>query len=408
MRQRRRLLTAVSLVAALGLVAAACGDDDDNGSSGATTTAASGATTTAAAATTAGATTTEGGATTTAAPDGACKPGEVVVDPIPDLEADGAGKSVGLLFDVTGRGDKSFNDGAAAGLDKAKEDFGITGNESTPTASDGSDRPERIGSFVGANDLIVSVGFLWGDATTASAAENPDQLYAIIDSVVNVPNSDPATPAPNVRSMVFAEEQGSALVGAAAACASKTGKIGFIGGVENDLIKKFEAGYKAGAEAVNPDIEVVSTYITQPPDFSGFNDPAKGKTIAEQMIGEDVDVIYAAAGGSGKGMFTAAVESGKEPGDLYVIGVDSDQYQSASPEEQPYILTSMLKRVDVATYEAIAAALNGELKGEVFVYNLENGGIGYSGSNEAINQFAGTIEEIKQQIISGDLEVPSS
>jgi basic membrane protein A len=408
MRQRRRLITAVSLVAALGLLAAACGDDDDDSSSGATTTAASGATTTAAAATTAGgATTTAGGATTTAAAEGACKPGEVVVDPIPDLEADGAGKSVGLLFDVTGRGDKSFNDGAAAGLDKAKTDFGITGNESTPTASDGSDRPERIKAFVGANDLIVSVGFLWGDATTASAAENPDQLYAIIDSVVNVPNSDPPTPAANVRSMVFAENQGSALVGAAAACASKTGKIGFIGGVENDLIKNFQVGYEAGAKAVNPDIEIETTYITQPPDFTGFNDPTKGKAIATQMIGEDVDVIYAAAGGSGKGVFTAAVESGKEPGDLYVIGVDSDQYLSASADEQPYILTSMLKRVDVATYEAIAAMLNGELKGEVLVYNLENGGIGYAGSNEDIKQFAGTIEEIKQQIIDGTLEVPS-
>jgi basic membrane protein A len=401
MRQRRRLLTAVSLVAALGLVAAACGDDDDNGSSGATTTAASGATTTAAS----GATTTEGGATTTTGEDGACKPGTVVENPIPTLEADGAGKSVGLLFDVTGRGDKSFNDGAAAGLDKAKEDFGITGNESTPTASDGSDRPERIQQLVGSNDLIVAVGFLWGDAVTESAAANPDQLYAIIDSVVNAPGSD--EPAPNVRSMVFAENEGSALVGAAAACASKSGKIGFIGGVENDLIRNFEVGYEAGAKAVNPDIEIVSTYITQPPDFTGFNDPAKGKAIAEQMINDGVDVIYAAAGGSGKGMFTAAVESGKEPGDLYVIGVDSDQYQSASAEEQPYILTSMLKRVDIATYEAIAAMLNGELTGEVLVYDLQNNGIGYAGSNPDIEQFAGTVEEIKQQIIDGTLEVPS-
>jgi basic membrane protein A len=125
------------------------------------------------------------------------------------------------------------------------------------------------------------------------------------------------------------------------------------------------------------------------------------------MINDGVDVIYAAAGGSGKGMFTAAVESGKEPGDLYVIGVDSDQYQSASAEEQPYILTSMLKRVDIATYEAIAAMLNGELTGEVLVYDLQNNGIGYAGSNPDIEQFAGTVEEIKQQIIDGTLEVPS-
>ncbi len=409
MRQRRRLITAVSLVAALGLVAAACGDDDDDSSSGATTTAASGATTTAGAATTAGgATTTAGGATTTAGEEGACKPGTVNNPEIETLEADGAGKSVGLLFDVTGRGDKSFNDSAAAAVDRAKADFGIASQESTPTAADGSDRPERIKSFVGTQDLIIANGFLWGDATTASAAENPDQAYAIIDSVVEVPDSpaDTVEPAPNVRSMVFAENEGSALVGAAAACASKTGKIGFIGGVEQALIKKFEAGYIAGAEAVNPDIEVVTQYITQPPDFTGFNDPGKGKAIATQMIGDDVDVIFAAAGGSGKGMFAAAVESGKEPGELYVIGTDSDQYLSASAAEQPYILTSMLKAVELAVYQAIAAQLNGELKGEVFTYDLENGGIGYSGSNKDIEKFAGTVEEVKQKILDGELEVP--
>ncbi len=172
------------------------------------------------------------------------------------------------------------------------------------------------------------------------------------------------TLAPNVRSMIFAEHEGSFLVGVAAACASKSGKLGFIGGVENDLIKKFEAGYTAGAKAVNPDATVEVKYITQPPDFTGFNDPTKGKAIAAAMYGEGIDVIYAAAGGSGKGMFAAAAESGKKPGEIYVIGVDSDQYLSASPDQQPYILTSTLKRVDVATYEAIADALNGKLTGE--------------------------------------------
>ena len=128
--------------------------------------------------------------------------------------------------------------------------------------------------------------------------------------------------------MVFAEEQGSFLVGAAAACASPTGKIGFIGGVENDLIKKFEAGYTAGAKQVNPDATVEVKYITQPPDFTGFNDPAKGKAIAAAMYDSGIDVVYAAAGGSGKGMFEAAKESGKAPGEVCAIGVDSDQYET--------------------------------------------------------------------------------
>jgi basic membrane protein A len=388
----------------LALVASACGSDEDDG--GAADTTAAGAETTAAETTAAGGgETTAAGSDTTAAGGGtgACEPGTGTVEPIATAEADGTGKTVGLLFDVTGRGDKSFNDGAAAGMDKAAEDFGITTEESEPTGD--ADRPERIAGFVG-DDLIVAVGFLWGDATTASAAENPDQLYAIIDSVVNVP--DTQDPAPNVRSMVFAEEQGSFLVGAAAACASPTGKLGFIGGVENDLIKKFEAGFTAGAQHVNPDATVEVQYITQPPDFSGFNDPAKGKAIATSMYDSGIDVIYAAAGGSGDGLFEAALESGKEPGEIYAIGVDSDQYEQVAPELQPYILTSALKRVDVATYEAITDMLNGALTGEVKVYDASNNGVGYAVSNEAINQYAGTLEELKQQIIDGTIVVPTT
>ncbi len=325
--------------------------------------------------------------------------------PIETATADGAGKKVGLLFDVTGRGDKSFNDSAAAALDKAKADFGVATEESAPTAQDGSDRPERMQGFIG-DDLITAVGFLWGDATTASAAANPNQKYAIVDSVVNTPEEGSTTPAPNVRSMVFAEQQGSFLVGAAAACASPSGKLGFIGGVENDLIKKFEAGYVAGAKAVNPDATVEVKYITQPPDFSGFNDPTKGKAIAKSMYDSGIDVVYAAAGGSGKGLFEAVKETGKKPGEVYAIGVDSDQYQSVSPDLQPYILTSALKRVDVATYEAITDALNGKLTGEVKLYDLKNNGVGYAISNEAINQYAGTLEKLKQDIIDGKIVVP--
>ncbi len=394
MRQGRRMAMALSLAASLALVAAACGSDNSSSSGGATTTAAAG-----------------GGATTTAAGGGTgeCKSGTVKVDPLPTLKASGQGKSIGLLYDVTGRGDKSFNDAAAAALDKAKTDFGVTGQESTPTATDGSDRPERIKSFVGNNALIVAVGFLWNDATVASAAQNPTQQYAIIDEVVDTVGADgkeTTTPAPNVLSNVFAEHEGSFLVGAAAACASKSGKIGFIGGVETPLIKKFQAGFTAGVKQVDPDATVEVKYLTQPPDFTGFNDPAKGKATAKAMYDSGIDVVYPAAGGSGKGVFEAAKETGKKPGEVYAVGVDSDQYQLVTDDIKPYILTSMLKRVDVATYEAIAAQLNGTLKGEVKTYDLANGGIAYSGSNKDIEKYAGTIEELKQQIIDGKIKVP--
>ena len=216
-------------------------------------------------------------------------------------------------------------------MDKAAEDFGITTEESEPTGD--ADRPERIAGFVG-DDLIVSWASCGGDDGICS--REPDQLYAIIDSVVNVPDSIPG--GANVRSMVFAKE-GSFLVGAAAACASPTITVGFIGGVENDLIKKFEAGFAAGAQHVNPDATVEVQAITQPPDFSGFNDPAKGKAIATSMYDSGIDVIYAAAGGSGDGLFEA-VESGKEARRDLRHRVDSDQYEQVAPELQPYILTA--------------------------------------------------------------------
>jgi len=386
MRFPRNLMSLAAGAMALGLVVAACGSSD-NGSSSGTTTGSTAAGSSAAPGTTGGG-------------SGTCKSGTGTVPPIATATADGKGKSIGLLYDVTGRGDKSFNDAAAAGLDKAKADFGVTGNESAPTTTDGSDRAPRIKEFAGKNDLIVAVGFLWGDAVKGSATANPKQLYAIVDP-------SPTVDLPNVRNMNFTEEQSSFLVGVAAACASKTGKLGFIGGVQNDLIEKFEAGFTAGAKKVKPDATVEVKYVTQPPDFTGFNDPTKGKAIAAAMYAEGIDVVYAAAGGSGKGLFEAAKASGKQPGDIYAIGVDSDQYQSVSADLQPYILTSALKRVDVATYEAITDALNGKLTGGKKVYNLANNGVGYAVSNKDINKYAGTIEDYKQQIIDGKITVPT-
>ena len=405
MRFRRNLMGAAALAVSLGLLTVACGSD--SGSSSDTTAGGGAATTGGGAATTGGAATSGGAATTGGGGTGKCEAGTGEVPPLPDLTADGTGKKIGLLFDVTGRGDKSFNDAAASALDAAKANFKVDTEESAPTAADNSDRPERMKAFIG-DDLIVAVGFLWGDATTASAAENPNQKYAIVDSVVNTPEQGSTTPAPNVRSMVFAEQEGSFLVGAAAACASPTGKLGFIGGVENDLIKKFEAGFTAGAKAVNPDATVEVKYITQPPDFTGFNDPAKGKAIAKSMYDSGIDVVYAAAGGSGKGLFEAVKETGKKPGEVYAIGVDSDQYNQVSADLQPYILTSALKRVDVATYEAIADAVNGKLTGEVKLYDLKNNGVGYAISNSAINQYAGTLEKLKADIVSGKIVVPTT
>ena len=221
--------------------------------------------------------------------------------------------------------------------------------------------------------------------------------FAIVDSVID---------APNVASLVFAENEGSFLVGVAAGLKSQTGKVGFIGGVENDLIKNFELGFTAGVEAANPDAEVLIQYISQPPDFTGFNDPAKGKEIAAAMYADGADVVYSAAGGSGLGAFEAAKEAGA-PGEVWAIGVDSDQYNLVSPDLQPYILTSMLKKVDVAVYETIKAFSEGSFAAGVQVFNLESGGVGYSTSGGFVDDIADQIDDFAAQIIAGEIEVPS-
>jgi basic membrane protein A len=356
---KSKKLLAVGVIAALGL--AACGSDDDSDSSSNDTPAG------------------------TEAPAGT------------DGEMAESDATVGVVFDITGRGDRSFNDAAGAGLDQAVEELGVTGIESTPTGD--GDRAERVQGLVddGAG-LVVGVGFLFGDAITAAAEGNPDTSFAIVDSVVE---------APNVASLVFAEEQGSFLVGAAAALKSQTGTIGFIGGVENDLIQKFEAGYVAGAQAVNPDIEVLTNYITQPPDFGGFNDPARAKEIAAAQYEAGADIIYSAAGSSGLGSFEAAAEAG-EPGEVWAIGVDSDQYNLVAPELQPYILTSMLKKVDVATFDTIAAYEDGSFAGGVQVFDLASDGVGYSTSGGFIDDITADLDALAQQIIDGEVEVPTA
>ncbi len=418
---RSKRLLAVGLIAVLGLAATACGGDDDDDAGTATTAAGATATTAGETATTTAGTegTTAGSEGTTATTAGGTEGSTATTagGDVPETSAPTgtaapavANPKIGLLYDITGRGDRSFNDAAAAGLDKAKASVGAVGTESTPS-SDG-DRAERLDGLVSAgNDLIIGVGFLWQTALQTSAVAHPDQLYGLIDAVAVNDQGTPDdfsddTVLQNVASMTFAEEQGSFLVGAAAALKSKSGKIGFVGGVETDLIKKFEAGYTAGAKAVNPDIEVAVQYITQPPDFTGFNDPAKGKEIATSMYGDGADVVYAAAGGSGLGVIQAASEAGAA-GSVWAIGVDSDQYNLVDASLQPYVLTSMLKKVDVAVDQTIVALSKGEFHGGQQVFDLKSGGVDYATSGGFVDDIKTKLDDYKQQIIDGKIKVPT-
>jgi len=309
----------------------------------------------------------------------------------------GSDIKVGMAYDVGGRGDQSFNDSAAAGMDKAIAEYGMQSDEAE--AADGEDeaaREERLRTFAdNGYNPIIAVGFAYEASVAKVAEEYTDVTFAIVDSE--------AVTADNIANLVFAEEQGSFLVGAAAALKTKTDHVGFVGGVEVPLITKFEAGFKAGAQAVNPDIKIDSTYLTQPPDFSGFGDPAKGKTAAEGMFDAGADIVYHAAGGSGGGVFEAA-----KAAKGWAIGVDSDQYNTADPSVQDVILTSMLKNVDVAVYNFLTSFKDGEKPSGVTRYDLSVDGVGYSTSGGFVDDIADQLDAFKQQIIDGEITVPTS
>jgi len=303
---------------------------------------------------------------------------------------------VGLAFDVGGRGDKSFNDSAVAGLDKAKAEIGFESEELSPNAS-GSDRGDNLRQLAedGFNP-VIAVGFAYAESLQAVATDFPDTTFLIVD--------DASVKADNVKALLFAEEQGSFLVGAAAALKSTKNNVGYIGGVEVPLLKKFEAGFAAGAQQAKPGIKVQVKYLSQPPDFSGFGAPDKGKETANGMYDAGADVIYAAAGGSGVGVFQSALAKKAK-----AIGVDSDQYESVGdPTLQPVIITSMLKRVDVAVYNTLKLFSEGEEIPAQTVFDLSTDGVGYSTSGGAIDDIVPQLEELKAKIIAGDIKVPTT
>jgi basic membrane protein A and related proteins len=359
--QHRRWLRLLAVLLGLALVAAACGNDDDTTDTGDDAT------------------------------DEGADPGD----------GDGSDIRVGLVFDIGGRGDQSFNDAAAAGLDQAADELGVQTQDLEP-AGTGEDREELLRTLAeDGYDMVIGVGFAFAEAMEGVAADFTDTTFAIVD--------DASFEAPNVTSLVFAEEEGSFLVGAAAALTSESGQLGFIGGVEIDLIKKFEAGFVAGAEEVDPDVSVDVRYISQPPDFAGFNDPARALELARGQISDGADVIYHAAGGSGGGLFSAAQEAVDGGDTVWAIGVDSDQYLTAETEVRDVILTSMLKRVDVAVFQAIEAFVNGELESGVRVFDLSNEGVGYSTSGDFLSEdVQSQLDELRDRIASGDIEVPTA
>jgi len=302
---------------------------------------------------------------------------------------------VALVYDIGGRGDKSFNDSAYRGLEIAEKQLGIQYVVAEPTQ--GSDREAHIRRFAASDaQMIFGIGFLFTDDITRIARDFPHKHFACVDYAVQPGQIIP----PNLLALKFREHEGSFLVGAIAGLLTKTNKVGFVGGAEGPLIRKFEKGYTAGVEHVNPSCQVGITYAGVSGD--AFINPGKGKELALSLYNGGADIIFHASGSTGLGVFKAAEELGK-----FAIGVDSDQADEAKPG---VIITSMLKRVDQSVYNTIALAMRGEFKGGVQEWGLKEGVIGYV-YNDENKQIIGEavherIEVLKDKIIRGELTVP--
>jgi len=314
----------------------------------------------------------------------------------------GGGLQVGIVFDLGGRGDKSFNDGAYIGAERAKRELGARVRFVEP--GEGSDREAGLRLLAAEGmKLVIGVGFIFTDDLSALAAEYPDVAFAGVDFAITMDrNGQPVLPPKNLAALRFHEEQGSFLVGAMAALLSTgTKQVGFIGGMDSPLIHKFEAGYRAGVKQVCPDCQVIVQYAGVTPD--AFRNPGRGKELALSQYQQGVNIIYHASGSTGLGVFEAARTMNR-----LAIGVDADQYDEAPG----HVLTSMVKRVDNAVFETIRRVEAGEFRGGIYQFGLAEDGVGYvyDAHNRALipDAVRARVEAIKADVIAGRITVPAS
>jgi basic membrane protein A len=302
---------------------------------------------------------------------------------------------VGLVFDIGGRGDKSFNDAAYAGLERAQQELGVP--FTTLETGEGADREAQMRQLAaGGSQLVFGVGFLFSDDIYGLAQEFPAVKFACVDYTVKEGQTLP----PNLQALEFKEQEGSFLVGALAGLLTKTSKVGFVGGMEIPLIKKFEAGYRVGVKAVNPGAEVIVKYAGT--TGTAFKDPTKGKELGLAEYNQGADIIFHASGSTGLGVFEAAREKGK-----LAIGVDADQYAEAPG----YMLTSMVKHVENAVFQSIQDAQAGRWQGGIRELGLKEDGVGwvYDDHNQALipERVKAQVDSLKAEIVAGRVVVPT-
>ncbi|MET9493275.1 BMP family ABC transporter substrate-binding protein [Streptomyces sp. NPDC006552] len=309
-------------------------------------------------------------------------------------------KNLGLAisYDVGGRGDQSFNDAAYSGMVKADKEFGYKSDDQEPSDGESdADKIARLSSLAKSGyNPVIGVGFAYAPAVKAAAAKYPKTTFGIID--------DSTIEAKNVADLVFSEEQGSYLAGVAAAKATKTDTVGFVGGVDVPLIHKFEAGYVQGVKDTDSKVKVVRQYLTETAEEGGFSSPDKGKTAAEAQIEKGADVVYHAAGLSGQGVIQAAAGA-----KVWAIGVDSDQYKQAPlAKYKDSILTSATKDVGRAVYELAKSVKDKKPLSGVVRFDLKAGGVGITDTNPQYQRIAGLADAVakaKQDIVDGKVTV---
>lgn len=314
---------------------------------------------------------------------------------------DSAGLDVGIVFDVGGRGDKSFNDGAYLGGLRASRELGARVRYIEP--GEGSDREAGLRLLAAEGlDLVIGVGFIFSDDINTLAREYPAVHFADVDYAVSTDSVGNPLPMPqNLLALKFREEEGSFLVGALAALVGESKKVGFVGGMDIALIHKFEAGYRAGVKHVCPDCEVIAQYAGVTPE--AFRNPGRGKELALSQFNQGVNVIFHAAGSTGLGVFEAARTAGKMG-----IGVDADQYSEAPG----FVLTSMVKGIDESVFQAVKAVRDGTFKGGIQQFGLAEKGVGYvyDDNNKALisDSIKTRLDHLTDSIVSGLIKVPSS
>lgn len=317
-----------------------------------------------------------------------------------DTSSDSKGDKIALAYDIGGRGDQSFNDAAYAGLVKAEKDLGVKGTEAEPSDGESdADKVQRLTTLARGNNPVIGVGFAYAPAIKKVAPKFPKTTFGIID--------DASVTGKNIANLVFNEEQGSYLAGVAAAKVSKTKTVGFIGGVETPLIKKFQAGYEQGVKDTDPSVKVLSQYLTQPPNFDGFSKPDLGKAAAQGQLDKKADVVYAAAGLAGSGSIEATAKAGK-----WAIGVDSDQYnQKGLAAYKDQILTSVTKDVSGSVFNLIKSVKDGKPQTGEIRYGLDKNGVGLADSNPAFTKMTDVIaavDKAKKAIIDGSVTVKTT